>query len=399
MGKKRIVFDEDGEVIEESEDEAGESPVENASDCPLFPNANKRTTRHIDHLSVEKLDAPNDGFKGNLPMNASKMDIAVRWGNGHFKINGINGKGASIRHDKLTIALSTNELRSIRKGQRAQEEVENDETPQARPSNGGGDDIARLAMHAQHNNHKEEVERLANMANRVNEEVSRQGKEYVAMVTHTHDNQTEKDRTYYKVQNAQQQTFFSQMHQQSEQAHVQSMAMQQENFKQTMLMMQSLQVQQAQANNPAVLVTMLMKGLEMGQGMDSDEPDWLKALSAGGGMMKDLAGMAQLKGVAVPKTLPNPSAPTNGAKTPILTKEQIQSVAEFKLICDAKGVPFDTIVENAKQQVAGGLPPDDDEWEDVEDDEESENGKPDDASTQKPADVDGEKPNEQPPAT
>lgn len=369
MGRKKskalAAIEEEDEFQTPEDDEPENEEVPNAGCCPLFIGAKGATKNNIEHLKVHKLDPPGEGFKGVAPRYVDEVYIAKRWGNGMYRIEACNEKGGALRVKNLSLALDL-------------------ETPDSglalRDSMPMGVDAEVLA--AQNDQHNKDVDRFLEFSKDHSEKLAATHKESTGMISATHAASAQRDRAFFETQRDAQSGFFQSMYTQSQQSHQQAMQMAQENFKQTMLMMQAVNVQSAQANNPAMLMSVLMKGLEMGQGMASDDdgdPEWLKAVTVGVDGIKSLAGMSiPMKnqalpnpGAAPPAMLPAQGAPPAAAAPAtvekLFEKEDLDGIVAFKKLCNEKGVDFAALLEQAKDQVSS-LP------DDFEEDEEGQEG-------------------------
>jgi hypothetical protein len=342
MDEETITFNEEtGEIVDEerprgrrqTKDE--DAPVDNADELPLFPEAHYRTKRSIQYIEVTKLTSPAEGFKGKMGPNSDRQTIASKWGNGTYLVEGVNAKGKALRRAEITIALEDD----------PNEGKNGDEQP---------DKFAKLALQAQHATHQKEVDRIQALSEQVSGQIRQQGEQYVDMVTKTQLAAAERDRAYHKTQQTQMGEFFSSMFAQSQQQHQQAVAMMQAGHQQTMQMMQALNVQSAQMNNPATLMGVLVKGLELGQGLNADnEEPWVAGIKAGGdtlGKMLELAKMDSAKTAVPPAQPPARKLPPPEERS--FTRTEVQKIADFKALCDRKGIPIEELIAQAESQVS-----------------------------------------------
>lgn len=336
---------------------AADRPVENEGPLPLFPDAHRNTQRVVAYVRVTKMDSPADGYKGDVPATATLQFIGNLYGDGIYNLEACNAGHKVLRQRQgVKIAFGG-------PGRR---------TGNGTPSPTGDPHLPMRVMAQQH---KDEVERLDKLTTRTTDQVTKQGDQFVTMVTKQAESSMVRDREFFKANGEQQGQFFQAMIAQQQAMHQQSMESQRAGFQQTIALMESMHARSAEQNNPAMLVSVLMRGLEMGRDMDSseDDPDWIRGLNAGSKMLGDLRGLAATKdGSAKPaKRLPakpNPKAlpqktgsgDTSGGPDatdkPRFSKEQIAKIAQFKNLCDERGVDFDNLLMQASGQVAGGFP-------------------------------------------
>jgi hypothetical protein len=373
--------DETGEVFYEGGPPAlDDDAIANSDECPLFPDADKKSSKFLTAVKVTRLTPPEEGYKGLVPPNVNEDFIARKWGNGTFRLEGLNSKHRVIRNRDVTISVALD------------------------APNGGGNEktaqeFAFATLQAQQRSNTAEVLRIQALTDKVTDQVTRQGDKYVDMLAGQHKSAMERDREFFGSQNKHMGQFFATMMSQSEQQHSHAVQMMQAGHQQTMQMMQALQVQAAQNNNPTMLLTVLMKGLEMGRdmGSPSDESQMFAGLKMGLeglGKIKEIASLDAPRApqVALPRPARVPAAryrapeqapegpptvqsnpPPNGQK--VFSKEELLHLVEFKKLCDAKGIDFDGLVQHAKSEIGGSAPhppDDDDEFEEDEDEDEDE---------------------------
>jgi hypothetical protein len=344
--------------------------IDNPDDCPLFPHANKRTTKVLGHIQVHKDEAGGRAFKGKAPINADQAYIAKRWGNGDFFVEGCTSKGVVKKTATLTISLNAEDL-ALMRGEKS--------------ANGNGQPqtsteafmIERLkADFSTQQRHAEQVEKLATKAA---DQVIEQGRQFTDTVKSTHEHQMQRDREYHKEGRESSQAFLASILKHSTDSHAQAMeqqrishqqAMEQhrESNKHMMMFMQAAHERSLKANDPTLLLGILQQGFQMGQGVDNDDPSWLKAVDKGGDMLKSLATMSkaprlprhqhpafanpQGKRLPARASQPNPSEEPEDEEEYVLDDEEVEATERFKLLCEKKGVGYPELLQNAWDEVS-----------------------------------------------
>ena len=371
-----VAFHANGNGAREEKDADQEKEM-NAAGCPLFLELAPRTKNSVDSLKVYKVDPPGEGFRGKMPKWGDELYIAQKWGNGHFRIEAVNQVGKILRTRELQLRISVDEDAPHR-GKKKEPEPQTADHPSK---------FAELALREANETHKAEVDRIEKLAKQVTDQTSMQSNKYLDMVTSQSLAASQRDREFFGTQGKSMQDFFSAMWAQSQQAHEHSLAMAREQFQHTVLMMQQSHLQSQQANNPMAMVSVLMKGLEMGRGFDNEEPEegWVKAITAGVDGLKSMVALKSQNPMMMPAQAPSPAlARTVTSKH--LSREHLREVMTVKLLADQKGIPFEHLLAVAKQQLNGApdqeLPEEDEgEYEDEEDDEDLDDEDLDEAET------------------
>jgi hypothetical protein len=344
-------FEDDDEVATPRATKDNDAPIANAEDIPLFEDADKRGFRTAAYIKVTKIDPPNAGYKGEVPLNSTLETIAQLFGNGLFNFAVCNHKHKTLRTQE-NVKIS----------------VQGSVTTTAIAPSQGKDTSSQTVIDI--------LDKFDKQSRQINDQVRTNSKEYTDLVKTTTEASAERERLFLTTVNKNNQEFFQGM-----------LASQAQNFQQLMAMMvmghqqtiESIRATQAQ-NNPLAFVEVLTKGLQMGRDMGSDDPDWLKALGVGKSMVGDLAEIAKTARTN-PKILTNGNkeaeAKNKGKEAPKerpLTREEIIELIKLKKSLLNRGIELEAMLKDAnKHYTSSGV--DDDDNTNLESETESDDSK------------------------
>lgn len=335
------------------------SPVTNEQYLPLFPDADKDPTHNVAVMRVYKT-APigDDGYKGELPAEANEEAIWRSWGDGTYRLVGVNGEGREVRKNPNLV---------ISKGPRTAQ-------------NGGGNatqlsgDAALVQSTLDKVLETVKTQIAASKEDRdiAVSQVRKQHESFTEVISGQSKQTTELLAKHYESGGASQRDFFASM-----------MQMQQQMHQMQMQMVMAMNAQSMQQNNPQLLIATLMQGLQlgaqMGGGDDEDDDPALRMLEVGAGALNDLKEMATggfkpkkkahvtVRQPAAPQIPGMPSAPqlakpqqgapaANAPKERRFSPDQAKKLALMKEIADKKDLDFDDLLDQALGWVANVSP-------------------------------------------
>lgn len=318
-----------------------DKPVTNAETIPLFVNADKRGLNTAEYLKVTKLDNPDRGYKGTMPLTSTLETIAGIHGNGTYNIDLCNSAHKVLRRLENQV-ISLNEEQRQNVGDNAKSGTSNSDR--------------HLAFLLQENARKDkaELDREEKRTDAHVKAVTGQATQFTEMVTKTTEAAANRDRDHMKGVNDSQQNFFANMMSQQATMFQQTMAMMMMGHNQTMEILKASHDRDIQQNSPAALMDILMKGINIGKEFESDDDPLTKSLSAGGDMLTKLIELKK----EMPQTTvttqrvqrPNPgNAPnkTKSGKEPILSKNELRKMIELKKVLRSRGIDLEDQLEQA----------------------------------------------------
>lgn len=306
-------------------------PVINASEVPLFPDADKDSRNTIAYLKIIRESKPKPGYKGQLPPNATLESISLKFGNGYYTIEACSEDHVVLRR-RTNVPISVDDAEEVGRAQSTDSNV------------------MSILKNSQ-DSHQREVDRVMTLTTLANKAETERGREYTTMVRETAREARDAMNAFYQAGTKNQQDFFGAL-----------MASQAMAFQQTMALlnkgheMQMIAVREnAAQNNPMVYVQMMMQGMQMGRdlaGDDDNTPDWIKGMREGGDMLQNLLQLKQSNGAAPQQ---NPQAPTkrippgttsSGKK--IFEVEELKKALALKETLREQGIDFSTYLEQAR---------------------------------------------------
>lgn len=325
-------------------DDVPDAPVENAGDLPLLVHADKGKANTVTYLKVTRLDGPRGvrGVKGKMDPGSTYEDVARRYGNGTYKIEGCNQRHKVLaREEGLEISIPGFDDEDSKQGS---------PQPQGMAPSFGLHGMKMVTDMATKNQELVSAQATAN-----NENVRELAGKTMEMMTAFTTAQRETERAGHQAAQTQQQQFFASMLQMMQTAHAQQMQM----------ITAISERSQQKDEGPGQLETFiagLKLAMEMGGG-ESPEP-WLMALKEGSGMIGHLANLATnakvpgapaLPGAPTPARLPsgapqaaqtaqtaqNPAnqAPRRKARLPF-KKSELRGLAALRASLRKRGIDF-----------------------------------------------------------
>lgn len=347
-------------------EEVPDGPVENAADLPLLVHAGTSKSNTVTYLKVVRLDGSRKqrGLKGKLTPESTAEDVARRFGNGTYKIEGCNAKHKVLaREEALEISIPGFD--------------EEDTAPAPVQSSGGGGQFALHGMQMISRMSDKHGEVVRDQAVSMSEQVREMAARTMEMLTTFTSAQRDSERASHEAATANQQQFFATM-----------MAMQTTAHAQQMEMLTAMHDRQRSSQvDPMQMIQVFIDGMKAAGEMGGGEPDeaWVKALKEGTGMMGHLAQLANAPAVtgrmaggspqlpAQPQARALPSAPgaTNpgpngtGRKRRLpFKKGEIRELAQLKSALRNRGISFDDFLAQTKEHILAApeseLFPDDD---------------------------------------
>lgn len=313
-----------------------DAPIDNALDIPLFEDADKRGIRTATYIKIIKLDEPNSGYKGNIPLTSTLDTIGKLFGNGYYNIIACNHRHQELRSKenvKIDIPIGRTALIT--------DTVDKDDK-----SIMSSDLIRELSNKA--------IE-LASMGAI---EAKAQNREYTELVRSTMEKASERDRIFMEGQTKNTEAFFGNL-----------MLAQNQMFQQTMALLtaghqMTIQVLTSEKSKQKDPIELLLAGMqlakEMGNGNDDDSPDWLKALKSGENMLTKLSLLkAENNGTNNGNQGGNQGSNQGGSNTSIqtappkqkipLTKQEVLEVVELKKLLRSRGIDLSALVRQATE--------------------------------------------------
>jgi len=317
-----------------------DAPVENAADIPLLAHAGTGKANTVTYLKVTRLDGPRGvrGLKGKLPPESTYEDVARRYGNGTYKIEGCSQRHKVLaREEGLEIAIPGFDEDEGRAG--------NNPVPVSGPS-------PQFALHG--------MKMISDMSGKHQEVVSQQAQAQVDatrqlssttmdMITNFTQAQRESERNAFTQMQANMQQFFASMMALQNTAHAQQMELLQAHTRNNGA---------DEGNQLETFIAGLKLAMEMNGGADM-EP-WLAALKEGTGALGHLATLAKAgptrgevptlpgRPAALPSTNvqrnPRPEGQKRKKRLPF-KKNEIRGIAKLRAELRRRGIPLEDFLE------------------------------------------------------
>ena len=337
-----------------------DAPVENAGDIPLLPHSGTGKKNTVTYLKVSRLDGPRGvrGFKGRMEPGSTYEDIARRFGNGTYKVEGCNHRHQVLaREENIEISIPgfDDEPEPGRPGA----------APAPQQGVSGAFGLHGMQMITKMSDRHTEA--VTSQANAQSEQVREMAAKTMELLTTFTSAQRDSERATHEHSATMMQQFFATMMAQSQVAHAQQMEM----------LTAMHERQRGQQLDPMQMIQVFMDGLKTGGELGSgsgDEP-WVKALQEGTGMLGHLASLANAPAVqqrlgqgsapqipplpGQPRTLPNPAqqAPQPG-QPPVKRKkrlpfkaDEIRELAAIKSALRKRGIDWQAFLAQTKQHV------------------------------------------------
>jgi hypothetical protein len=359
-------------------------PVANAEDLPLFPDAKKNAAKVISYINIIRENAPNPGLKGRVKPSATEETIYQMFGNGVYTLEARNAKHKVLRNkDDVKIAF--------------EEPVESTSGAGSGGSTQTGVGLAEVKelVETVVASHSKETDRIEKIAEAGANQAREQSKQFTEMVRESTTASKETDREFFKNTNKQSQDFMSNVMAANQQNFQNMMALLQTGHTQTMQQLTAINERERNSDNPMTMVSVLLEGLKLGQGMDGDDrPEWVQGLSEGTKMLGDLTKLAMLKAgktpaIPTPKQLAaankadrvvkeNPETNTEKTDTPPvnenLSATEINKLAALKEVLRKRGIDPEEFIEQNIEHYANASDKDIFGEDDTEDSPDKSNG-------------------------
>ena len=311
-----------------------DAPVENAEDLPLLTFAGTGKANTVTYLKVTRLDGGKGerGIKGKLDPTSTVEDVARRFGNGTYNIEGCNYKHKCLARQEVEISIPG---------------FDEDPTPAQQPVSGPSPNFALHQMKMIADMSADHSATVKDQAGATATQVQAMASKTMEMLTAFTTAQRESERSAYAAAQQNQQTFFASM-----------MAMQNTAHTQQMEMLTAMNERGRKDQlDPMAMIQVFMDGIkaagELGGG-EGTEP-WVQALKEGTGMMGHLAQLAQAPGVqnALPGKAPQLPAttverPARDAQAPGVRKKklpfkktEIRGMAQLRAQLRRRGISFE----------------------------------------------------------
>lgn len=335
-----VDFEEKVTTRRSSKKDLSDTKVENAGDIPLFADSDKRGLRTATYLKVVKLSAPNQGFKGEMPLTTTLETIGRIHGDGRYKIELCNHKHNVLRSIEETISIGESNNKEIK-----------DSTVDIKDRH-----IAALITSANQDREKE-AERIERLSKATAEQAIQQSKDFTQLVTKTTESAAEREREHMKGVNENQQNFFANILLTQQQMFQQNIAMMSASHQQTMELMRAANEKERELNNPMLFVSLMMEGLKMGRDLagDEDTPDYIKAIKEGGNMLGQLVELKKEHPYIKNKELPKETKKAvennenSNKKGQVFTQDEAIAAYKLKKALRSRGIDFKTMVEQASK--------------------------------------------------
>ena len=347
-----------------------ERPLTNQDAIPLLPNANKKTEREAVGIKVFKLDPPNSGFKGEVPLSADQAYIASQWGDGVYTLELFNDKRVTLKKvEGVKIACGYVPNAG---SERASDSIESERLSATQENQREGR-LDRI--------HREVLDRTTKLADK-----------HTDLVMQSAERMSTREQSFFTsmIESARQSA--AEERERSRQSHDQEMERIREQHRMDMERERERNAAMLQQNNPANALELLRQGIELAGGMGSGEPTepWVKAVEHGVTGLKHLRDIAVvsrgrklIRGGAKPRALTagtrgsalanaanagngggkaaTGTAPTSvPSQTPRSqkTREIAREVALVARECDKRGIDFREVLRNAIGKVDATEPSD-----------------------------------------
>lgn len=367
-------------------DNVPDAPVENADSLPLLTHAGTGKTNTVTFLKIVRLDGPPGvrGFKGQMPPETTHVDLADRFGNGVYKVEGCNYRNKVLaREERVEISIPgyDDEIRAAA-----------GKNPEPVRDNSGMMGAHGMKMISDMSRaHSQAVEHQARTQS---ENVREMAASSMKMVTEFTAAQRETERNAHETMQQTQQTFFASM-----------MAMQQAAHQQQMEMLTAMHERSRSAQtSPTELLEVFMNGIkaagELGGGGADTEP-WLAAIKEGTGALGHLASIANSPAAtsrngSLPPGAPAPRQLTAGStgdgkgsergkrrrRLPF-KRSEIRGIAQLKGVLRNRGIDFEEFLTQTTESVR--VAPESDLFEDDDGPGMTEDGSSDAAGSQNSA--------------
>lgn len=251
-------FDSDSDS-EVSSNNLDDTPVSNSNEVPLFSGEDRKNLKSISYLKITKLDNPDSGYKGQVPISSTLETISQVFGNGIYNIEACNHKHKTLRTiENLKINIPI--------------------TKALGPVSSSGTQLSNQSSQMEY----DRIERLALKASESDKELTTK---HMELLKSENERATSREREFMSGMIKHQETFFGSM-----------MAMQNQQFQQTIAMMtashnQTLQIITASHKNDTNPVDLLREGMQLAHGFmdDEDEDEELTPMGILSGGMKLLS--------------------------------------------------------------------------------------------------------------
>lgn len=347
-------FDDDEDALEPGEGRARrlDAPVENSEETPLLPHAGTGKTNTVNYIKVTRIDGPpgERGYKGRLPSDASIEELARRYGNGCYKLEGCNYKHKVIASES-DVEVSVPEYES------------NSQASDPAALGGASAMLHALGMlKAMAERHETQSQSTATEAQG---NVTAMAERTVEMMRDFTSASRDSERETHQTAVTQMQGFFAAM-----------LQMTQTNHAQMMQLMQASQERERERQTPPTdpmqMMELFMQGLQLGHTMGDGEGDeaWVKALKEGGTMLSSLAQLAtsssrpeqatRLLSAGAGRALPAPkqgaTVAANGSKPGVadsgrprrrklpFSTNEVRGLARLRAQLRKRGVSFDDYI-------------------------------------------------------
>jgi hypothetical protein len=238
------------------------------------------------HIQVEKLDPPGHGYKGKIPATSTLDYVGQQWGDGTYSFTVVNGRGETLKKKEgVTVSVGVSPNNAV--------------ANRPKETNSGSSTASELGgllsnliekLDRDRTRDDDQTKSLISQAREL-------AKQHAEMVIQTSKDSASRDHDYHKSQLASQEglfkTLLSQVQDgskilmtQLQQIHTQQQQWQDQSFKQTFALIMGIHKQEKE------MMREQMAFLEDHQGGDSDEPEWMKALTMGVSGIKELRMLA-----------------------------------------------------------------------------------------------------------
>ena len=311
-----------------------DTPIDNASDIPLFEDADKRGMRTVTYLRVDKLNNPNAGYKGNIPTNSTLETISQLYGDGLYNISACNARHQVLR-TKENVRISLDD---------------NGHSPKALPSGAGTSDKSIEILREVIRNHDKEVERLEKSSGRTANESIANSRQFIELIKTTTEASAQRDREHMQSVNKSQQDFFANMMLASSQMFQQTLAILTMGHQH---LIETLRTSKDDSPKESQVDT-LLKGIMVAQGLGgNDDPDWIKALDKGGNMMTTLLKLKQGSTEPPEKESKEDTdkKPKDPNKKPPFSKSELLELLRLKKVLNDRGIDFSEMVRQSREHL------------------------------------------------
>jgi hypothetical protein len=332
-------------MSEELSDDLGTQHVTDTEDVPLLVHAGRGKDNTVYKLKITRLDGPQAGrgFKGTLEPDSSLVTLARTFGNGVYRVEGVNSKFKVLAVSEHQISIPDLDDEPTTEGAHA---------PQPYHPGIAGVHGMRIVAQMADNHQQSATEQNQTLLTAMRDMTA----STVATMTAFLESQRAADRERVDAQMANMQAFYATMLQMQQGANTQQME----------ILTRFSERDQGGPNQIETLLQGIQLAHQLGAGSNEDTPPWAHALQAGSGMLQSLAQMHAAGGTGLPNPMQRPALPAQGAppapapeepkrtlqprkrRLPV-NREEVGALVRLKATLHKRGIPLDTFMSQVTE--------------------------------------------------